>query len=95
MLENEAIQLDWNFRMSLIHDIVKVSERSLTISTENKRFVLVIGNGISPQQRRICAWKIAIVQLPHRRQICVKNIRLWTANIDDTVRVYKRSKFLQ
>ncbi|RZC42287.1 Pkinase Tyr and/or ANF receptor domain containing protein [Asbolus verrucosus] len=25
VLENEAIQLDWNFRMSLIHDIVKVS----------------------------------------------------------------------
>lgn len=24
VLENEAIQLDWNFRMSLIHDIVKV-----------------------------------------------------------------------
>lgn len=23
MLENEAIQLDWNFRMSLIHDMVK------------------------------------------------------------------------
>lgn len=23
VLENEAIQLDWNFRMSLIHDIVK------------------------------------------------------------------------
>lgn len=29
VLENEAILLDWNFRMSLIHDIVKVS-----ISTE-------------------------------------------------------------
>lgn len=25
VLENEAIQLDWNFRMSLIHDIVKVN----------------------------------------------------------------------
>lgn len=25
VLENEAIRLDWNFRMSLIHDIVKVS----------------------------------------------------------------------
>lgn len=25
VLENEAIQLDWNFRMSLIHDVVKVS----------------------------------------------------------------------
>lgn len=24
VLENEAIKLDWNFRMSLIHDIVKV-----------------------------------------------------------------------
>lgn len=24
VLENDAIQLDWNFRMSLIHDIVKV-----------------------------------------------------------------------
>jgi atrial natriuretic peptide receptor A len=23
VLENEAIQLDWNFRMSLIHDLVK------------------------------------------------------------------------
>lgn len=23
VLENEAIQLDWNFRMSLIHDMVK------------------------------------------------------------------------
>lgn len=26
VLENDAIQLDWNFRMSLIHDIVKVGE---------------------------------------------------------------------
>lgn len=25
VLENEAIHLDWNFRMSLIHDIVKVT----------------------------------------------------------------------
>lgn len=25
VLENEAIRLDWNFRMSLIHDIVKVN----------------------------------------------------------------------
>lgn len=25
VLENEAIHLDWNFRMSLIHDVVKVS----------------------------------------------------------------------
>lgn len=25
VLENEAIRLDWNFRMSLIHDIVKVT----------------------------------------------------------------------
>lgn len=24
VLDNEAIHLDWNFRMSLIHDIVKV-----------------------------------------------------------------------
>lgn len=24
VLENEAIHLDWNFRMSLIHDVVKV-----------------------------------------------------------------------
>lgn len=24
VLENEAIRLDWNFRMSLIHDVVKV-----------------------------------------------------------------------
>lgn len=28
VLENEAIQLDWNFRMSLIHDIVKVIKNS-------------------------------------------------------------------
>lgn len=26
VLENEAIKLDWNFRMSLIHDIVKVQQ---------------------------------------------------------------------
>lgn len=31
VLENEAIQLDWNFRMSLIHDIVKVRCKPLTI----------------------------------------------------------------
>jgi len=24
VLENEELQLDWNFRMSLIHDVVKV-----------------------------------------------------------------------
>lgn len=24
VLENDALRLDWNFRMSLIHDIVKV-----------------------------------------------------------------------
>lgn len=30
VLENEAIQLDWNFRMSLIHDIVKVQNQSIT-----------------------------------------------------------------
>lgn len=29
VLENEAIQLDWNFRMSLIHDIVKVIRKLL------------------------------------------------------------------
>lgn len=28
VLENDAIQLDWNFRMSLIHDVVKVLTRS-------------------------------------------------------------------
>lgn len=27
VLENEAIQLDWNFRMSLVHDIVKVTKK--------------------------------------------------------------------
>lgn len=26
VLENDAIKLDWNFRMSLIHDIVKVEQ---------------------------------------------------------------------
>lgn len=32
VLENEAIQLDWNFRMSLIHDIVKVKSSSLKLT---------------------------------------------------------------
>lgn len=34
VLENEAIKLDWNFRMSLIHDIVKVEQvqKSLVIN---------------------------------------------------------------
>lgn len=32
VLENEAIQLDWNFRMSLIHDIVKVRTQTHTRS---------------------------------------------------------------
>lgn len=27
VLENDALRLDWNFRMSLIHDIVKVSSK--------------------------------------------------------------------
>lgn len=29
VLENEAIQLDWNFRMSLVYDIVKVRKKYL------------------------------------------------------------------
>lgn len=31
VLENEAIKLDWNFRMSLVYDIVKVRKRNYLI----------------------------------------------------------------
>lgn len=31
VLENEAIKLDWNFRMSLIHDIVKVEAGAVVV----------------------------------------------------------------
>ncbi|KAL0128807.1 hypothetical protein PUN28_003887 [Cardiocondyla obscurior] len=34
VLENEAIKLDWNFRMSLIHDIVKVEGMSYLHASE-------------------------------------------------------------
>ena len=31
VLENEELQLDWNFRMSLIHDVVKVMELVISV----------------------------------------------------------------
>lgn len=46
VLENEALQLDWNFRMSLIHDIVKVRKSSDCKLPQNNPSKHILGNDL-------------------------------------------------
>lgn len=50
VLENEAIQLDWNFRMSLIHDIVKVQKYSILYLFSGLTDIPFAGDGLPSQQ---------------------------------------------
>ena len=46
ILEDDDIQLEWNFRYSLLHDLVKVSSKvQAKIGTKNRVF---LGHGLHP-----------------------------------------------
>ncbi len=50
ILEDDDIQLEWNFRYSLVHDLVKVTMIARTGSA-TADYYLFLGNGIHPHFR--------------------------------------------
>lgn len=57
MINNKNIKFDWEFKLSLLADLVRVSIGVYEITTD------FAGDGIPTQLKSWCSWKVEVFQL--------------------------------
>lgn len=84
ILENHEISLDWMFKLSLMHDIVKVSCNHFLIESRLiMQFIYSLrsGHALSAYNTNSFPWSTEIIKLRSRFTVRAEDYRLWTARV--------------
>lgn len=82
ILENSEINLDWMFKLSLMHDIVKVSIKFVFERRKLMQFEFHSGHALSAHNSNTLAWPTKVVKLRRRFAVRAENHRLWPARVE-------------
>lgn len=82
ILENHEISLDWMFKLSLMHDIVKVCSLTQSFNLFYHQSSSLIGNALPPHNTDPFTRTIEIIKLCGRLPIRIEAHRFWAARAE-------------
>lgn len=82
ILENHEISLDWMFKLSLMHDIVKVRSLTQSLNLFNHQSSSLIGDAFPPHNTDPFTRTIEIIKLCGRLPICIEAHRFWASRAE-------------